>query len=62
MQLSEATDSCGWTTGSDSSYNYFRNILYITQRDKIGEQRGIPLTHTTQSIIRVEIRSLTESL
>jgi hypothetical protein len=56
MQLSEATDSCGWTTDSDSSYNYFRNILYITQRDKIGEQRGIPLTRTTQSIIRVEIR------
>lgn len=55
LPLSSAYDA-GFEPSEDDTYFYLNGVIVFTYYDSIGEIRGQPLTRTTQSVLRIEIR------
>ncbi len=55
MPLSKAVD-CGFVRKDETRSFLLSAALKAAQKDKIGDLRGTPLTRTTESVLRMEIR------
>lgn len=55
MPLSQAVE-CGFVRKDESRHFLLSAAFKVAQKDKIGDLRGTPLTRTTESVLRMEVK------